>query len=127
MDRARKLAIALGVVGAAALLIVWNAAGTSTPTAIGVSDAKRSADALQGQPLQVRGTIEPGTIAYNGTLVDRFVMVDSEEKLLVIFGQLPPDAFGPKEVVVHGLLGQLEDGTVVLNANAVHVGCASKY
>ena len=127
MRRTQRLAVAGLVVLAATGLLVFNAGADEGPTTLGVSDAKRDAGALLGQPIAVRGFIEEGTIVYNGTMVETFVIADQGERLWVRYGQNPPDAFGAKDVVVYGSLSTLEDGTVVLDADSVFVGCASKY
>lgn len=127
MPRTRKVMVAVLVVAAASGVILWNTAAQEGPTMLGVGDAKRQASDLDGRSLQVRGFVEEGSIVYNGTVVESFVLGDEHEKMLVRYGQTPPDAFGPKDVVVEGELTTLDDGTVVLDASAVKVGCSSKY
>jgi cytochrome c-type biogenesis protein CcmE len=127
MKRAKKLAIAVAVLAAASLLILWNTASSQGPTTLGVGDAKREAGTLKGAPVAVRGTVVEDSIVTNGTVVESFMMADDYETLLVIYGQTPPDGFGPKEVIVNGAMRVGDDGTVTLVANSLFVGCSSKY
>lgn len=127
MRRTHKFLITSLVIGASALLIAWNTSAESARPALGVADAKREALALQGQPVAVRGTVLEGSIVMNGSLVESFVVADSEEQLLVWFGAPPPDSFGPKEVVVYGVLETDVSGVALLRAESIQVGCSSKY
>lgn len=127
MRRARKTLVAFLVLSAATLLILWNTAAQEAPQAIGVSEAKRRAALLEDTPLSVRGIVVEGSIVTNGSVVESFAIEDSEEQLLVLLGQVPPDGFGPKDVVVNGRLRLMDDGLVVLEAESLQVGCASKY
>jgi cytochrome c-type biogenesis protein CcmE len=127
MRRAHRVMAALAVVAAAGIIILWNTAAQETPTTIGVGEAKRQAAQLDDRPLQVRGFIQEGSIVFNGSVVESFVVADDHEALLVLYGQLPPDAFGPKDVVVNGKIRTTDDGSVVLDADSIHVGCSSKY
>lgn len=127
MRRTQKLLVTFAVVGAACLLIAWNTTADAGPAAIGVTEAKREAAALGATPVQVRGTVTEASIVMNESRVERFVMADSEEQLRVEYGRTAPDNFGPKEVVVRGHLRVTDDGTVVLMADEIQVGCSSKY
>lgn len=127
MRRAQKILITLAVVGAASLLIVWNTSAQEARPAMSVTDAKKDAAQLQDRAVAVRGTVDAASIVLNGTLVERFVIGDGVEKLQVEFHQAPPDNFGPKDVVVNGRVLRNDDGTVVLFADSIQVGCSSKY
>lgn len=127
MIRRQKFLVTGLVVGAAALLILWNTSAQSATPALGVAEAKRDAPRLQGQAVAVRGTVVEGSIETNGSVVERFVLADSLEQLLVEFGKTPPDNFGPKEVVVYGVVEHSAEGRIVLHAQSLQVGCSSKY
>lgn len=127
MRRTQKLLITSLVVGAAVGLILWNTAADTAAPAIGVTEAKRKAGDYSPTQVAVRGTVLAESIQFNASRVESFVIADSLEQLQVSFNQTPPDNFGPKEVVVYGLLRTSEDGTVVLEAQSIQVGCSSKY
>lgn len=126
MRRRAKLLTALILVSASATLILWNTGAAAPSPAMGVSDAKWKAHALEGQEVTIRGTIELGSIKESEGRVQEFVVADEFEKLLVRFNQTPPDNFGAKEVMAKGHL-VIEDGVPVLIAESIQVGCASKY
>jgi cytochrome c-type biogenesis protein CcmE len=92
-----------------------------------VTTAKRDAAQLGQQPVAVRGTVDAASIVLNGTLVESFIIEDGSEKLLVQYRQPPPENFGPKDVVVNGRVQRTEDGSIVLLADSIQVGCSSKY
>ena len=127
MRRSHKLLITLAVVGAATLLIAWNTSAQTARPAMSVSDAKRDAAQLEQKEVAVRGMVEAPSIVLNGTIVESFVIEDGSEKLRVEYNRPPPDNFGPKDVVVNGRVQRQADGTVVLLADSIQVGCSSKY
>lgn len=127
MQRRHKFLVTFAVIGAATLLIAWNTTADAGPAALGVAQAKREAAAYGSAPVQVRGSVMEASIVSNGSLVERFVLADSEEQMRVEYGRNPPDNFGPKEVVVRGHLRVEADGAVVLMADEIQVGCSSKY
>jgi cytochrome c-type biogenesis protein CcmE len=127
MRRTQKLLITSLVIGAAVGLILWNTAAETTAPALGVAEAKRKASDYAPTTVAVRGTVVAESIRLNGTSLDSFVIADSLEQLQVRFNQTPPDNFGPKEVVVYGSLKSLADGSIVLDAQSIQVGCSSKY
>lgn len=127
MRRPHKFLITSLVIGASALLIAWNTSAESARPALGVAEAKRGALELQGQPVAVRGTVLEGSIVMNGTFVESFVVADAQEQLLVLFGAPPPDSFGPKEVVVYGVMDADASDAALLRAESIQVGCSSKY
>jgi cytochrome c-type biogenesis protein CcmE len=94
---------------------------------MGVTEAKRKAGSPDVTSVAVRGLVLAESIQVSGSTVQSFVIADSLEQLLVEFNQTAPDNFGPKEVVVYGSLGTKPDGTVVLTAQSIQVGCSSKY
>lgn len=120
MVAAFLLAASLGVV-------VWNTSASQVPEAIGVSDAKRQAQLLDGKPLSVRGVVLEGTIIEDEGRLKEFVLADEFEQLRVYYEGSPPDNFGAKDVVVEGTIQVQDDGVPVLNATQIKVGCASKY
>lgn len=127
MRRTHKLLVTSLVVGAAVGLIMWNTAADAAAPALGVAEAKRKASEYAPSTVSVRGTVLAESIQVNGTIVESFVIADSLEQLQVSFNQNPPDNFGPKEVVVYGALRTVDDGSVVLDAQSIQVGCSSKY
>lgn len=132
MHRRQKLFIAMGVIAASALLISFNTTAQAGPKAMGVAEAKQDHLLLAGRPVSVRGVVE--NVTTNGTMVDTFILSEGGEKLLVKFGQPPPDNFGPaKDVVVYGTLvddsasGPSGGFAAHLEATSIQVGCSSKY
>jgi cytochrome c-type biogenesis protein CcmE len=118
MRRTQKLLVTSLVVGAAVGLILWNTAAETAAPALGVSEAKRKA-----------ADYETGAVAVllNGSIVESFVIADSLEQLRVEYNQPPPDNFGPKDVIVYGMLRTTSEGTILLQATSIQVGCSSKY
>lgn len=127
MRRPHKLLVTCLVVGAATALIAWNTAAEAGAPALGVADAKRRAALHESQAVAVRGSVLAESIVVQGSLVESFVIADAEEQLRVVYNQLPPDNFGPKDVVVNGVLGLGDEGEPVLYATSIQVGCSSKY
>ncbi|HLE47294.1 MAG TPA: cytochrome c maturation protein CcmE [Candidatus Thermoplasmatota archaeon] len=127
MRRSQKLLVTFLVVGAATLLIAWNTSADAGPAALGVTQAKREAATLGAAPVQVRGTVMEASVLMNESRVESFVIADSDEQMRVEYGRTAPDNFGPKEVVVRGHLRVDADGSVVLMADEIQVGCSSKY
>ena len=127
MRRARKLLITCLVIGAAVLLIAWNTTAQTSRTALGVSDAKRDAANLEGREIALKGTVVAGSIVLNQSRIESFDVMDSQERLHVLYGLAPPENFGPKDVVVNGFLNRTADGGIVFQAHSIQVGCSSKY
>jgi cytochrome c-type biogenesis protein CcmE len=127
MRRKNKILVTFAIIGAATILIAWNANAQTSRPAMSVTDAKRDAALLADKPIAVRGSVQAGSIVLNGTLVDTFVLGDGGEKLLVHYGSVAPENFGPKDIVVNGVVVPQADGTVVLRATSIQVGCSSKY
>lgn len=127
MRRRSKLWITILVVALSATVVLWNSSADTAAPALGVSDARYQAAALDGQAVTVRGTVLEGSIVEDGPTLVEFVVADHLEQLRVVYGQNPPDNFGVKEVVLQATLVTGEDGTPYLEAHAIQVGCASKY
>jgi cytochrome c-type biogenesis protein CcmE len=127
MRRAKKLLITGLVLVAAALVIAWNTSAQSADPALGVTAAKRAGlHGVDGEQ-SVRGTVLESSIVHEGGRLRSFVLSDGTEQLLVLYNQTPPDAFGPKDVMVKGHLDVDSEGRVVLQATNIQVGCSSKY
>lgn len=115
------------VVLVAGVVLLWVTSAQSAPPALGVTDAKRQAETLEGKSVNVRGNILEGTIVEQDGRVLEFVIGDAFERLRVDYNQTPPDNFGAKEVVVKGVLALDADGHPFLHASSIQVGCSSKY
>jgi cytochrome c-type biogenesis protein CcmE len=127
MRRTQKLLVTSLVVGAAVGLILWNTAAETAAPALGVSEAKRKAADYETGAVAVRGLVLADSILLNGSIVESFVIADSLEQLRVEYNQPPPDNFGPKDVIVYGMLRTTSEGTILLQATSIQVGCSSKY
>jgi len=92
-------------------------------------------DEFSATPTSVKGRVVAGTIEHDGGLI-RFALADESgdparngTTMQVRYAGVLPDAFGPKLVVVTGrvIASEAVPGDFVFEADAIQVGCSSKY
>jgi len=90
-----------------------------------VSEVKEQGDRIAGENVRVNGRVAPGSVDWDAeNNILRFVLVDEEKGLSVLYKGIVPDAFkADSNVVVEG--GLESDG--VFHADAILTRCPSKY
>lgn len=125
--RRRQVAVALFVVGAALVYLVF-AGMNNTMVFYYTVDELLGEEDLAGKPLRVSGRVVPGSIEQrdDDRLWRRFRIADSGPELTVVYDgdDVPPDTLvDDAEAVAEGRLG--DDG--VFHAQQVLAKCPSKY
>lgn len=127
MRKGVKLLIVLGLVAAGGALAF---AGAAPEGYAGVSDVAAHAEAYDGKEVEVKATVLEGSLDREAL---RFVVADGEATLPVRWDAAVPlpdhEAGGTiegKNVVVKGVVVADPEGAYLI-ANAMQVGCASKY
>lgn len=90
-----------------------------------VSEVKEQGGRIAGENVRVNGRVAPGSVDWDAeNNILRFVLVDEEKGLSVLYKGIVPDAFkADSNVVVEG--GLESDG--VFHADAILTRCPSKY
>ncbi|OGO05140.1 MAG: hypothetical protein A2Y60_03105 [Chloroflexi bacterium RBG_13_54_9] len=90
-----------------------------------VSEVKEQGGRIAGENVRVNGRVAPGSVDWDAeNNILRFVLVDEEKGLSVLYKGIVPDAFkADSNVVVEG--GLESDG--IFHADAILTRCPSKY
>jgi len=130
MKARTKLGVGLAILAIAATVALLTTQAASDPYRE-VSSVTARPDAFAGKAISVKGVVGAGTVNVTEGLIS-FRLYDNskgdmgEASLLVEYAKTLPDNFGPKNVVVSGLLVPRGDAWVLL-ADDIQVGCSSKY
>lgn len=130
MKARTKLFVGVALLALAATVALLTTQASSDPYRE-VSQVAANHEAYAGKPISVKGVVQAGSVDTANGLV-AFTLLDNSrgdpglENLSVEYAKTLPDNFGPKNVVVSGLLVQRVDGWVLL-ADDIQVGCSSKY
>ena len=122
LNKKRKVLIALLVMAAIAVAMVWY----FTPGEyLSVSDVVDHPSKYEGKTIDIRGTVEKGTLDNDGRM---FNITDDKASLPVISdGKLPDNLKEGKDCVVRGKLEVNGEGELEFHATEITVGCPSKY
>lgn len=127
--RLAKILATAAVVVVAVGVLRYSARGHTTRYRM-VDEVVADAEQWTGEPLQVHGWVEPGSIVervVGQETVRTFVLEHRGQRLLVRSRGPKPDSFRDRsEVVAEGRL-VIEDGAPVLEATNLMAKCPSKY
>jgi cytochrome c-type biogenesis protein CcmE len=130
MKARTKLLTGLALLALAATVALLTTQASSDPYRE-VSQVNANPVTFAGKPMSVKGQVANGSVAIVNGLVT-FTLLDNSrgdpgtESIAVEYAKTLPDNFGPKNVVVSGLLVPRRDSWVLL-ADDIQVGCSSKY
>jgi cytochrome c-type biogenesis protein CcmE len=122
LSKAAKAAMAVTIIAAVLIVGLWGMWG-GEGNYLGVSDITSNQSKYLNKYIEVRGTVKPGS---HDPVNKTFVLQQDSSELIVNYTGAPPSNFEEgKDVVVKGTLRS--EGTPVLLAKEIVVGCASKY
>jgi cytochrome c-type biogenesis protein CcmE len=113
----RNVVLVLVIVVVALIIGLWGTAPTDYLT---VSDINGSSGTYLDTVIEVKGLVENWNSSGNA-----FELADSDSRMNVTYITLPEGFNNGKEVVVKGVLKN--EGSLVLEASEIKVGCPSKY
>jgi len=123
LNRKRKALVALLVVLVFGVAFAWYF--TPDDPYLTVSDVVLHSEKHDGKTIEVRGTVEDGTLNYD---TRKFNLTDGKESLNIVSdAQIPDNLNEGKECVVKGELAILEGGELEFHTSEITVGCPSKY
>jgi len=123
LNKKQKAVIATAIIVVTAVILFWSfRPGDPYLT---VSDVVDHSAKYEGKSVDVKGTVEEGTLNHDSR---EFNLTDGKESLRVISDvQLPDNLKDGKDCVVKGRLVIKDDGELEFQASEITVGCPSKY